>query len=1275
MAYLAPDRKAWSKRRLTAALGGAAVVVATGIVVLPGVAQADPCDPGNNPIVCENSKDGTPKSVWDIDGAGDPTLQGFATDISVNAGQRIDFKIKSTASDYDIEIYRLGWYDGDGARKVDDVTPSATLPQTQPDCITETATELYDCGNWGVSAGWDVPANAVSGVYLARLVRGDTGGSSHITFIVRQDASTSDVFYQTSDSTWHAYNAYGGSSFYTGAANGRAYKLSYNRPFADRASVERRDFLFGAEYPMIRFLERNGYDVSYTTDVDSDRRGELIKNHRIFLSVGHDEYWSEKQRENVEAARDSGTHLGFFSGNSIYWKTRYEPSKDGSDTPYRTVVTYKETWANAKIDPSEEWTGTWRDPRFSPPSDGNRPENELQGTMYMVNDGDLAVTVKSDEGKYRLWRHTNLTEIPDGQSVALSPHTVGYESDEDVDNGFRPQGLIRLSTTTGQVPQLVQDGWGNKVSEGETTHHLTLYRAASGALVFSAGSIQYTWGLDEVHDGEPTPTDSRMQQSVINLFADMGVQPASLMGGLHAATASTDDTAPTVEITSPAAGTKVARGSQVTLQGTAADVGGQVAGVEVSTDDGATWHPATGTANWSYKFYAAGLSSQAVRVRAADDSANLGQSPAVREFALSGANTLFGNRVPQTPAVADGSPVELGVRVKPAVDGYITGIRFYKGEGNTGTHTGSLWSANGTRLRTGTFQDETASGWQTLTFSSPVKVDGGTTYVASYYAPSGNYAADSWFLTQNWVNGPLTALRATSSAGNGLFKYANGGGFPEESFDSANYYVDVTFGVSGDLPPTVTSTTPVDAAGAVPTAVAPTAVFSKALKPSSIEFTLTPAGGTAVTGTAAYNSTEKKVTFTPAQPLAASTTYTATVAASDADDRSGGTTWSFSTAIDGTVHSLFPTDAVPTTVAVVDPDKVELGVKFQASTDGELVGIRFYQGPGNTGTHQVSLWQANGSKVDSAVVPNSTETGWRTAYFEQPADIVAGTTYVASYFAPNGNYAFDGAYFAEPITRGPLSAAGGNNGVYRYGDSEFPSQSYNATNYWVDPLFVSDTDVPVTPSPSTTSASPSPSVTSPSPSPSPSVPESPSASPSAEPSGSPSTSPSTSPSPSTPTPATTYGVFADTDTPATAGWDDSDAVEVGMKVVPAVDGKVHGIRFYKGAGNTGTHKGTLWSPGGIEVATVTFQNETESGWQTALFDEPVSVIAGYQYVVSYHAPAGHYAVTGGGLADTRTVSDLTVPGNGGAYRYGTGGVMPGSSTTVNFWVDVVFAPN
>ncbi len=234
---------------------------------------ADECGLAANPIACENALPGTDPDVWDIDGAGANAIQGFSTDVSVNVGGRIDFKVDTDARAYQIDIYRVGYYQGLGARKITSVNPSATLPQRQPECITDRTTELYDCGNWAVSASWNVPSTAVSGVYLAKLTRTDTGEASHITFVVRNEASHSDVVFQTSDTTWQAYNTYGGSDFYQGGGNGRAYKVSYNRPVMTRKDNNGRDFFFSAEYPLVRFLERNGYDTSYIAGVDTDRRG------------------------------------------------------------------------------------------------------------------------------------------------------------------------------------------------------------------------------------------------------------------------------------------------------------------------------------------------------------------------------------------------------------------------------------------------------------------------------------------------------------------------------------------------------------------------------------------------------------------------------------------------------------------------------------------------------------------------------------------------------------------------------------------------------------------------------------------------------------------------------------------------------------------------------------------------------------------------------------------------------------------------------------------
>ncbi len=160
------------------------------------VAAADPC--GANEIVCENQLAGSPSSEWDISGTGDSAIQGFATDISVDQGTNVEFKVDTASTAYHLDIYRLGYYGGAGARKLATVNPSASLPQAQPDCLSESGTGLVDCGNWAVSASWDVPADAVSGIYLAKLIRDDVSSEgSHIAFVVRDDDGASDLLFQT----------------------------------------------------------------------------------------------------------------------------------------------------------------------------------------------------------------------------------------------------------------------------------------------------------------------------------------------------------------------------------------------------------------------------------------------------------------------------------------------------------------------------------------------------------------------------------------------------------------------------------------------------------------------------------------------------------------------------------------------------------------------------------------------------------------------------------------------------------------------------------------------------------------------------------------------------------------------------------------------------------------------------------------------------------------------------------------------------------------------
>ena len=153
--------------------------------------------------------------------------------------------------------------------------------------------------------------------------------------------------------------------------------------------------------------------------------------------------------------------------------------------------------------------------------------------------------------------------------------------------------------------------------------------------------------------------------------------------------------------------------------------------------------------------------------------------------------------VPGTINTSDTNSVELGMKFRASVDGSVTGVRFYKGSLNTGTHVGSLWTAGGTLLAQVTFTNETASGWQEASFSSPVAITAGTVYVVSYFAPNGYYSSDSnYFSGSGVVNSPLEALQDGENGGNGVYAYGSGG-FPDQTWQSSNYWVDVVFEADG----------------------------------------------------------------------------------------------------------------------------------------------------------------------------------------------------------------------------------------------------------------------------------------------------------------------------------------------------------------------------------------------------------------------------------------------------------------------------------------------
>jgi methionine-rich copper-binding protein CopC len=1312
-----------------------------------------------NPIVCENQMSGTPQSVWDVPSPS-TAIQGFADPFSVNVGGSINFKIKTSAALYAIDIYRIGYYGGDGARLITSLVPDILASQNQPPCNTNTVTGLVDCGNWSVSANWNVPATAVSGVYFARIYRTDgTTGANQIPFVVTDNSSHSNILFVTSDETWQAYNDWGGYSFYSGNATGspwccsaqnpgRAVQLSYNRPWAtryDSVSPNGQDFFFYAEFPMIQFLEKNGYDVSYVSQIDVAQSGaaSMIEQHKVVMNTGHSEYWDAGDMSSLTSARNAGVNLALFTGNTAWWKTRWANSQYGNE-PYRTLITYKESLDSTQSDPADPptWTGAWRDPRFSPPADAS-PENALTGQLWDVNCCSYADTVPSAYSKLQLWKNTAVASLGSGQTYTMPDETLGYEWDSDVDNGFRPAGEIDMSQTCeNNVLEKLATVTEEMVS-GTACNSLTLYRASSGALVFDAGTIQWAWGLESDHDGDSqNPPDPAMQQATVNLFADMGVQPATLESDLVPGIQPHDTAPPTSTITSPSAGATFTNGSTVTITGTATDSGGGVvAGVEVSTDGGSTWHPVTTmspadtSVTWSYTWSAAGSGPVTLESRATDDDGNMGTPGPGVSVTVDCPCGIFGaGHTPYTTSANDSGAYELGMKFQSTVSGWVDGVRFYKGSGNGGTHTGSLWTSSGTLLETGTFTNETASGWQTLIFANPVQISANTTYVVSYYDPEGHYSVDEEYFAQQVNTPPLIGVKAnylTAGGGNGVFN-PGGPGFPTQMNDSWSYSVDVIFDTTQPPSyPTVDSATPYAGSSSNPASTDPTAMFSEPVVPSTVSVTLTDPNGNTVSGTTSFNSTDTVATFTPANSLAPSTTYTVTI--SGAKDNNGETmlapytyTYTTSKSFDsgGKCPCAIWPDVTPSGVSdATDRTPVELGIKFTASQDGSITGIRFYKVPDNTGTHTGTLWSSTGTQLATGTFTNESTEGWEELDFSTPVSVTAGTTYVASYHTSAAHYAYTANGLASAVTSGPLTAQA-NGGVYAYGSaSTFPSNSTNALNYWVDVVYTtpSGTFSPVVSSVTPASGSPGNPVTvAPTATFSEAVVPSTASFTLTDPNGN--TVPGTTSFNSAGTVATftpanslaadttytatvsgaqnTFGtpmsspyswtfttagaqcpcsIWPNTAQPSVASANDPSSVNLGVKFTTDVNGWIAGIRFYKGAGNTGTHIGGLWSSTGTLLGQVTFTNESASGWQEADFSSPIPVTASTTYIASYFAPNGGYPYDAAAFdsagVDNPPLHALSssASGGNGVYLYSNSPGFPtGTYNATNYWVDVVF---
>lgn len=454
----------------------------------------------DNAIVRENALPGT--TDWEIPSgkAATTEIQAYASATSVLPGRTLTFYV-STQGDgtpYSIGIYRLGWYGGLGGRLMFFQAHLVAHAQGYYDTSLSHLVNCSSCrvdlnsgrveANWRPSYTLTVSSDWTTGIYLAKFT--DVNDMQTYTpFDVRGNSNSTYVAV-TPDTTYAAYNIWGGYSLYLAPPNnrithpgeavqlGRAVKVSFDRPnLTENVSF----VVLDGEADAIRWLERQGYDLSYMSNVDIHENPTELLHHRAYLSLGHDEYWTKEMRDAVEYARARGVGLAFLAANDVYWQMRFEP--DSAGTRDRTIVCYKvETSSNNLAhDPlygrdNTRVTARWRDPVL------NRPENALIGIMYAHLAGQQS---------YFPWRVNPQAKSPFLDGTGLQPgktygcNIVGNEWDRIFDNNASPAGLQVLGTS------FTVDN-----SNNPDASNTTYYIAPSGAMVFAAGSIYWTLALD-----------------------------------------------------------------------------------------------------------------------------------------------------------------------------------------------------------------------------------------------------------------------------------------------------------------------------------------------------------------------------------------------------------------------------------------------------------------------------------------------------------------------------------------------------------------------------------------------------------------------------------------------------------------------------------------------------------------------------------------------------------------------------------------------------------
>jgi len=468
-------------------------------------------------IVDENRLPGT--ASWRITGApATGYIQGFANTTYAAPGQDVNLYVSTTAPSFHVVAYRMGWYGGLGARQI---WVSPTVPgHVQPPCPVTPGVNMVSCDNWTLSLTVPITSAFVQGDYLFKLV-GAGNEQSYVLMTIWDPASTAAYLVMARSLTEQGWNTYGGYSFYQGEGScapsyppcNRARIVSFDRPYASGNGAS--DFLTN-EYPLVRLMEKHGLDVAYVTDITVDQHPGILDNHRVLLSLGHDETWTYHEREAMVQAFKRGMNVVFFGAAAVLRHARLQASPLG---PAQEEVDYRDS-AEDPLDgvgnPDEVTGNTWA----SPPT--NWSEVPFIGQEYAgyTEPGVAPMPLEVTDPGAWIYKGTGLTAGSQVPGVILSdidhlPPKGSFPNDIEV-MAHSPLPVQSVYTNQGQ--------W-----DSYTYSDLTYYTSpTSEAGVLDTGTVNWIYALDPCAAAGSDCFSPDLVRMTLNILSVFGRGPVGL---------------------------------------------------------------------------------------------------------------------------------------------------------------------------------------------------------------------------------------------------------------------------------------------------------------------------------------------------------------------------------------------------------------------------------------------------------------------------------------------------------------------------------------------------------------------------------------------------------------------------------------------------------------------------------------------------------------------------------------------------------------------------